>query len=405
MVSQDGKGDDVREIALDRLRRKIGSYEQFNEEDPGYGGFLPWFTIQGEPGHRHIEPTSDWTTRTPSLDNGQLGWAIYFIIPVLTKLGEKDLATKYQEQFDLMRKNVVKVFYDEEKKALRDEAVPTAGNKTPADKNKYITNPVNPYYLNDGSEGLLMVHFADLFGDWSEHPEGRDALWDQPRQVPETYTSPQGEKITTAQRSTFAPHEESTQLMTPERDVPAADAVFRNAQRIRTTDAAENNRPGMYDATHPPPEDGKPIEYKDDYGPTAMSPNAVSGDVFAPYAAFPLALVNKEVFATWLKNMTNAPGAMGPTGIVDSVRADGKVCPLVSWDNEGMIIIAWMGGIANEVRADLEHDDLYQRFLATVHRQYAAFEGQPLEGIQLPLRIPMAGVPRPILSGDAKKSK
>jgi hypothetical protein len=401
MVSQDGKGDDVQKIALDRLGKKIASYEQFNEAYPGYGGFLPWFQITGEPGHRHMEPVSDWTTRTPSLDNGQLGWAIYYVIPVLTKLGEKDLAAKYQEQFDLMRKNVVKVFYDEEQKALRDEAVPTAGNKTPADKNKYITNPVNPYYLEDGSEGLLMVHFADLFGDWSEHPEGRDALWDKPRQTPQTYTSPQGEKITTAHRSTFTAHEEWTQLMVPERDVPIANDVFTNAQRVRTTDAAENNRPGMYDATHLPT-DGKTDEYEDDFGVQAMSPNAKGGDVYAPYGAFPLALVDKEVFATWLKNMTNAPGAMGPTGVDDSIRGDGSaVCPLVSWDNEGMIIVSWMGGITNEVRGDLEHDGLYQRFLETVRREYASFDGQKLEGIQLPLRIPMAGVPRPV-ADDAK---
>jgi hypothetical protein len=351
-----------------------------------------------------MEPVTDWVERTPSLDNGQLGWAIYWVIPVLQNLGEKDLAAKYEEQFDLMRKNVVKVFYDEERRALRDEAMPTMGAKTPVDENKYITNPVNPYYLDDGAEGLLMVHFADAFGDWSEHPEGRDALWDKqlqkdgtyaPRQQPETYTSPEGEKITAARSATFAPHQENTQLIVPERDVPIAREVFLNAQRIRTTDAAENRRPGMYDATHLPT-NGKTDEYEDDFGVSAMSPKAKEGDVYAPYSAFPLALVDKEIFATWLKNMTNAPGAMGPTGIDDSIRGDGSaVCPLVSWDNEAMIILSWMGGITGDVRKDLEHDGLYQRFLETVRREYAAFDGQKLEGIQLPLRIPMKGVPRP----------
>ena len=40
---------------------------------------------------------------------------------------------------------------------------------------------VKGYFLDDPYEGLLLCHFADLFGNWKEHPEGKDAIWKTPR--------------------------------------------------------------------------------------------------------------------------------------------------------------------------------------------------------------------------------
>lgn len=55
---------------------KISTYEQFAQNYPGYGGFLPWMAVS----NGTVTPTWDWTTRVPSLDNGQLFWAAYGLV-------------------------------------------------------------------------------------------------------------------------------------------------------------------------------------------------------------------------------------------------------------------------------------------------------------------------------------
>jgi hypothetical protein len=58
--------------AVEVLRRKIETYRQFDREYPGFGGFLPWFTV----GDEGMAPTWDFKTRVPSLDNGELIWSM-----------------------------------------------------------------------------------------------------------------------------------------------------------------------------------------------------------------------------------------------------------------------------------------------------------------------------------------
>eukprot|EP01083_Nonionella_stella_P183468 663139_1 len=48
---------------------------------PGFGGFLPWFTVNYNQTHDYhfIAPVDGWTHQTPALDNGQLYWSLYGI--------------------------------------------------------------------------------------------------------------------------------------------------------------------------------------------------------------------------------------------------------------------------------------------------------------------------------------
>ncbi len=50
------------------MRKKLATYQQFNETFPGFGGFLPWFS--NSPNETEISPTWDWVNRVPGLDNG-----------------------------------------------------------------------------------------------------------------------------------------------------------------------------------------------------------------------------------------------------------------------------------------------------------------------------------------------
>lgn len=63
----------TKQEALAMATQIITSYEQFAQDFPGYGGFLPWVAINPT----NITPTWDWTTGVPALDNGQLFWAAY----------------------------------------------------------------------------------------------------------------------------------------------------------------------------------------------------------------------------------------------------------------------------------------------------------------------------------------
>ena len=46
----------VTNTVFDLLAKRIAAYQSFNTSNPGYGGFLTWFTISGG----KITPTGDW---------------------------------------------------------------------------------------------------------------------------------------------------------------------------------------------------------------------------------------------------------------------------------------------------------------------------------------------------------
>ena len=56
----------TKDEAIEMLTKKITTYEKFDQDYPGYGGFLPWVAVK----QTGVEPTWDWTTAVPSLDNG-----------------------------------------------------------------------------------------------------------------------------------------------------------------------------------------------------------------------------------------------------------------------------------------------------------------------------------------------
>ena len=55
-----------KDEALAMLLTKITTYEAFDQAYPGYGGFLPWMSVN----KGVVAPSWDWKDRVPSLDNG-----------------------------------------------------------------------------------------------------------------------------------------------------------------------------------------------------------------------------------------------------------------------------------------------------------------------------------------------
>jgi hypothetical protein len=107
------------EMAVQRIIRilsnKIKSYEDFNSKYPGFGGFLPWYSADDN----GMKPSWDWQDRVPSLDNGQLFWAVYALKHVLENQGYAALANKYDNFLSTMIKNAKSVFWSGPGKLLK----------------------------------------------------------------------------------------------------------------------------------------------------------------------------------------------------------------------------------------------------------------------------------------------
>jgi hypothetical protein len=423
MMSPDpGHPELARSRALQVLTDKIASYEKFDREHPGYGGFLPWYQI--ERGKVAPVPTvwskkpdgtpvkgEGWESRVPSLDNGQLAWSLYYAANALGSLGYGDLARRYQAHFDLMGENVVRIFYDPKAKQMRAEARMLRGNEVAPDKNRYAINKQNPYYLSDAYEGMMLCHFADLYGDWRGNPEGKEAIWAMPRRQPVTFNAKVADgqahgsrmttrKITMVKAWVGSSHEEWGQVLLPFSDVALDKTLFLNAQRARTAHSADHKIAGLFASTHKPIRKTAAPEYQGLLGfraPGVTLERSASQTIVAPYAAFPLALVpgGKPLFATWLKTMLDAPRMFGPLGMGESCSVSGKkIAPCLTWDGKALPMLAWMGGIRGDVRRYLKRDGKLDPFLARVRADYRLFEGVPIEGTDLPMRAPTATIPR-----------
>eukprot|EP00118_Oscarella_pearsei_P013084 m.101186 g.101186 ORF g.101186 m.101186 type:complete len:149 (+) comp37117_c0_seq1:353-799(+) len=92
------------------LTMKIDTYEKFRMDYPGYGGYMPWVDVNDS----GIYPTNAYRNpyQVPSLDNGELVWAIYLAYNVLNERGYKALGKRYEAQFEAMVQNGKMMFYE-----------------------------------------------------------------------------------------------------------------------------------------------------------------------------------------------------------------------------------------------------------------------------------------------------
>jgi hypothetical protein len=360
--------------AIGVLTRKIKSYEAFHRRYPGFGGFLPWYRIAR--GGR-VEPLDRWEERVPGLDNGQLAWSLYLTAHVLREHGELALAERYRAHLALMEKNVVRVFFDPEAGQMRTEARLALGNQVPVAQNHY-QNHVPGRFLDDPFEGVLLCHFADLFGDWSEHPEGKEALWSDARR---TRLDRRG--LTVQRGDTASSHEDWGYLVLPFRDLETSEPVYHNVQKARARDAVEHGWRGLRAAAHAPPEgDSKALPYINTLGVQELARERLDKRrLFAPYAAFPLALVDRPRFVDWLRSMVARPNMLTPYGALESFSDEtGRVAPIMTWDAKALPLIAWMGGVAPDIARLLRAEGHYDAFAGRAREDHRRFLYRPIYG-------------------------
>lgn len=161
--------DHGTEVATAALQQKMLSLKKWNVAYPGFGGFLPWFTVADG---NSVVPMSDWLNRVPSLDNGEMIWGLVACYQALSE----DVALKKMvwEYIGLLAQNALTVFYDGNGrfrtvtliKNVSD--IPSPGN--------YLCPVGGCGYLDDPYEGELFTVFAWLLGNWTGQ-EGRDQVW------------------------------------------------------------------------------------------------------------------------------------------------------------------------------------------------------------------------------------
>jgi hypothetical protein len=388
LAPTDGSGVDQRVLSV--LEKKIATYERFDREFPGFGGFLPWYKIADG----RIVPDPHWMTRVPGLDNGQLAWSVYLAAHVLEDHGHHDLARRYAQHLEKMKANVVRVFYDPLLRQLRCEAVLLRGPDVPPEHNAYRTKDAH-FLLDDAFEGTLLGEFAASFGVWQDHPEGRDAIWSTPRRVPALYRAPKSRvKITIDEGNWHSSHEQWAYGVLPYLDDPIMRVIFENTQRARTINAAERGERGLAASVNGPRKGDGDTEYISALGIRARGINKEKLDrrhVYTPYGAFPLGLVTggRPVYASWLAMMANQPGMSTPYGIAESYSASGKRhAPLLTWDVKGLVALGILGGLGDVMRPYMQKDGIYDAFRERVRADRSAFDGKPIVGTDAPLRDP-----------------
>lgn len=233
-------------FVIDMLTKKMSSYERFDEMYPGFGGFLPWY---------HNNDTGmfllwDWPDRVPSLDNGELVWALIAAVQVLREKNYTQLADRYQRRVQMMADYGPMIFYKGDGQLITVAKIKNV-TLSPTPNNYYQEMPCgNVCYLDDPYEGELFTMFLDLFGNWSRYPVGeRDKLWPPKRAKIEKvrFHSRVGE-IEVERGWWHSAHEKWKYMELPYFDNPLINRLFLNGERARTHFSAQNAYPGLFAA-------------------------------------------------------------------------------------------------------------------------------------------------------------
>lgn len=344
------------DIAADILKKKMDTYERFNMECPGYGGFIPWFKSGSD-----IKPTPDWENQIPGLDNGEWVWSLLVAELALKQKGYGDLARRYGNYNEMLSNNVVKMFYDPSTGKVRGD-IKVTNPQSP--DSSYEPAPGKCDYLageHGVHEGSMMLLYVTLFGKGL--PEGAsDKIWGSTKM----------KRVETKWGTTWeawagSSHESWAHLLLPLRDIPAYNTLFRIREKIRSHNAAERGYPGFASSTNEPGGKGY-LSACGIEGIGTLEPE--HNNVFAIYGAFPMLLEfsgkkppSGNFGLAWLLNMLKTQKIQGPLGGGESATNDGKhISPMKTIDGTFPNILAMTGGLSKETAELLKNRGLYGRF-------------------------------------------
>jgi len=397
----------AKEIAANILERKMFTYRVYYEENPGYGGFLPWYYIREETDRPHeyagdlpdsvgeewnrdivVTPADDWIDEVPGLDNGEWAWTLLVAERVLREEGYIRLADDYAAYIEMLRANVVEMFYDEEAGKVRGDVhilspdSPESEYERAENKCAYLTGEHGVH------EGVMMVLFVTLFGKGLPE-DARERIWSDisMKRIEHKYG-------TTWEAYWGSAHESWAYLFLPLRDIEGYRNLFRIREIIRCRNAVERGYPGFATSSLKPGEDG----YLDGAGIEGTGSQEIRNNhIFAIYGAFPMLLefagrdnpLEENYGLAWLLNMLKGRKMQGPLGAGEAGTNDGTaVAHFKSIDGSFPNIIALTGGLEKETGEMLRHYGVYDDFTDIMEKKYEETFGQELlrepEGFILP---------------------
>jgi hypothetical protein len=404
-VSPDDQTDSVVvDRVLTILERKVTTLEDWNDNYPGFGGYLPW--VANYPSG--VVPMPAWTNSVPALDNGEMIWGLYACKVATQSRSDQrslSLAARMSSYLGLLASTARTVFYAGQGHiravaTIKDpQAAPTDPSNYGMDCNPKISN----CWLDDPYEGELFAVFMDLYSQWPNQTD-RDSVWVAKRAKLQSVTYTSGSGPITVQRGFwFSSHEQWKYLELPYLSAsPINKRVFLNGERARTHHSSSRGIPGLYaSVTDVCPPGQQPPDYISAVGVQSIAFMPIlRRDLITPYGAYPVMLADLGVGLAWYHNMLNGTAMQGPLGSTESINVGGTmIAPVVTWDSKITTACAMIGGVADLVGSGLKLDGTYSRFADVINREWnLAFPS--LQGEQIPFAAPSVSLPQPGVIND-----
>lgn len=380
--------------ALSLLERKITTYEAFNSSFPGYGCFTPWVSVNAS----GVVPNPGWVGLVPGLDNGEWVWSLLAAATTLEDNGYSQLAGRYWAYFRCMADNAKIIFYGGGGNVT--SVVSILNMSAPVTPGNY--NRTNGGLLDDPYEGETLTVLLDLFASWPNASE-RELMWlvKRPMLQPVNYTMSGNVNMTVQRGWWFSAHEQWKTMLLPYLDVPIAEVVFKNCEKVRSIDASRNAIPGLFASVNDVTSGS--INIPDYISATGIASVAfqpiLRRDVVTPYGSWVMMLHNVSVGLCWYANMLAAPRMQGPHGSTEAIAINGtEISPLTTWDSKVTTLLSLAGGVSPLVaRAlkrlpDISGGTAYDRFVYVVNREMSlAFTD--VVGSQQDFAVPSTAIP------------
>lgn len=392
----DGSQRSVEEIVLGHLERKMNTFEKWNREFPGFGGFLPWVDNNAS----GVVPLPAWENQVPSLDNGEMIWGLYACKVVAFEMQDSRfhaIASRISNYLTLLSQNARIVFYAGDGH-IRSVSTIRSATAVPSEANYGMDcDPsTSNCYLDDPYEGELFAVFMDLYSQWPNSTD-RESVWIAKRAMLQNveYLSDDG-PITVQRGFWFSAHEQWKYLELPYLTAsPINRRVFLNGERARTQDSFKNKIPGLFASVTDVCHSGQqPPDYISAAGIQSIAFEVVTRrDIITPYGAFPTMLADLPTGLAWYHNMLMGTAMQGPLGSTESISTNGTmIAPVVTWDSKITSVVAMVGGVSDIVERGLKKDGTFDRFAYVIDREWSRVFPS-LKGENIPFALPSSTIP------------
>lgn len=358
--------DKAPEVAAEILSKKIASYERYRAKYPGFNGYMAWFTSGLD-----AAPMQGWDSAFPTLDLGEMIWALLLTERALEQTGHEALGQRYADFNGHLQERAREAMFNEARGGVRGRVEVS----DPLSARATFSSDALTTGEHGVHEGQMIVLYMCLYGDLT--PAEIDGVWKNITM--KRVEHPDG---TTWQGFWGSPHEEWAYLFLPYRDLPEYRQLFRIREKIRAANAARRGYPGFGASAHHP------------LGKGYMSASGIEGigsqplehqDTYTPYGAFPLLLEFSDqekgnVGLVWLHNMLMGPGMQGPFGVGESGDNAGTgSASIKTIDATFTTLLAMSGGLEKEMAEMMKADGTYEPFLKIMRAEYEeTFSDAPL---------------------------